>query len=81
MTFCITFGLVAFSAWILDKARTGVSTTFFSVILSTFNYIIAEVVRTLVAYEKHFDEGSAQASLYIKITFFRWVSLIITKLC
>jgi len=30
-----------------------------------------------VAYERHFDEGATQASLYIKITFFRWVNTAI----
>mmetsp|Transcript_5812 Transcript_5812/g.13266 ORF Transcript_5812/g.13266 Transcript_5812/m.13266 type:complete len:1004 (-) Transcript_5812:1353-4364(-) len=81
ITFCITLGLVAFSAFILQLSRTRVSTILFSVILSTFNAIVPIIVRKLVSYEKHFDEGSIQASLYLKITVFRWVNTaIITRL-
>ena len=79
-TFCITFGLVIFSAYILQLSRTRVSTILFSVILSTFNSIIPIVVRLLVTYERHYNESSIQASLYFKITFFRWVNTaIITR--
>lgn len=34
----------------------------------------------MVSYEKHYDEGSMQRSLYIKITLFRWMNTaIITR--
>eukprot|EP01082_Thalassiosira_pseudonana_P015471 g13944.t1.1.5e17418c g13944 g13944.t1 contig9:789813-792639(-) len=80
ITFGITLGLVVLSAWILDLSRTRVNVVLFSIILSTFNVAIPMVVRILVAYEKHYDEGSSQASLYVKITFFRWVNTaIITR--
>jgi hypothetical protein len=53
------------------------STILFSIILSTFNGVIPVIVRALVSYEKHHDEGSMQVSLYVKITFFRWVNTAI----
>ena len=31
----------------------------------------------MVSYEKHYDEGSMQRSLYIKITLFRWMNTAI----
>lgn len=34
-------------------------------------------MRKLVSYEKHYDEGSSQASVYLKITFFRWINAVI----
>ena len=74
VTFCVTLGLVILSGWVLYLARTKVNTAFFTVILSTFNFLIPLIVRILVSHEKHYDEGSLQRSLYIKITFFRWVS-------
>lgn len=81
ITFCITFGLTVLSAFILQRSRLTESTVFFSIILSTFNAIVPMIVRILVGYEKHFDEGSIQASLYLKITFFRWVNtVIVTRL-
>lgn len=76
----ITIGLVLLSAFILFISRLRVGTIFFSIILSTFNSIIPIVVRLLVSYEKHYDEGSMQKSLYVKITVFRWVNTaIITR--
>jgi len=44
-------------------------------------FISHPTVRSIVSYEKHFDEGSMQRSLYIKITLFRWMNTaIITRL-
>ncbi|KAL7535279.1 hypothetical protein ACHAXR_006394 [Thalassiosira sp. AJA248-18] len=81
ITFSITLGLVFFSAFVLQLSRLRVNTILFSIILTTFNSIIPIIVRMLVSYEKHYDEGSLQASLYVKITFFRWVNTaIITRL-
>lgn len=73
----ITFGLVAFSAIILNLARTRVNTILYSILLSTFNSLIPVIVRLLVSFEKHWDEGSMQASLYFNITLFRWVNTAI----
>jgi len=80
-TFGITCGLVVLSAYILQLSRLRVNTILFAVILSTFNSIVPMIVRILVSYEKHYGEGSLQASLYLKITFFRWVNTaIITRI-
>jgi len=73
----ITFGLVAFSGIILNLARTRVNTILYSILLSTFNSLIPVIVRLLVSFEKHWDEGSMQASLYFNITLFRWVNTAI----
>eukprot|EP00804_Cyclotella_cryptica_P013338 CCRYP_005119-RB/>CCRYP_005119-RB protein AED:0.07 eAED:0.07 QI:209/1/1/1/0.77/0.7/10/1560/999 len=81
LTMCVTLGLVAASAVILNLCRTRVGTMLYAVILSTLNFIIPLVVRIMVSYEKHYDEGAMQRSLYIKITLFRWMNTaIITRL-
>ena len=42
---------------------------------------LTRIVRIMVSYEKHYDEGSMQRSLYIKITLFRWMNTaIVTRL-
>ena len=42
---------------------------------------LTRTVRIMVSYEKHYDEGSMQRSLYIKITLFRWMNTaIVTRL-
>jgi len=76
-TFLVTLILAVCSGCVLYEARTKVSTIFFSVILSTTNVLIPIIVRILVSYEKHRREGSKQASLYIKITLFRWINTVI----
>jgi hypothetical protein len=76
-TFVVTCGLVGLSGTILYLARTKVSMIIFSIILSTTNVLIPIIVRILVSYEKHRREGSVQASLYIKITLFRWTNTVI----
>ena len=73
----ITLGLVILSAIILQQARTKVNTILYSVILSTFNAGIPVIVRLLVSFEKHWDEGSMMTSLYFNITVFRWVNTAI----
>ncbi|EJK76259.1 hypothetical protein THAOC_01989 [Thalassiosira oceanica] len=67
-TMAITLGLCLLSALILFRSRLTLSTMAFSIILSTFNSIIPVLVRMMVNYEKHYNEGSRQASIYIKIT-------------
>ena len=76
-TFGLTCILVGLSGYILFLARIGTSTISFSVILSTTNVLIPIIVRILVSYEKHRREGSVLASLYIKITLFRWMNTVI----
>lgn len=76
-TYGVTLALVALSAVILNFSRTRVNTWFYAVILSTLNFIIPFVVRILVSSEKHYDDGSMQRSLYIKITIFRWMNTVI----
>lgn len=81
LTLCVTVGLVALSAFILQLCRTRVGTTLYAVILSTLNFIIPFTTRIMVSYEKHYDEGAMQRSLYIKITLFRWMNtVIVTRL-
>ncbi len=76
-TFGVTCGLVGLSAYILTLTRITVSTTIFSIILSATNSLIPMIVRILVSYEKHRREGAMQASLYVKITLFRWMNAVI----
>jgi len=76
-TFVVTCALVALSGYVLFLTRIGVSTTLFSVILAATNSLIPMIVRILVTYEKHRREGALQASLYLKITLFRWMNAVI----
>ena len=76
-TFFVTCALVGLTGSILFLARTEVSTLLFSIILSATNTLIPMIVRILVSYEKHRREGAAQASLYVKITLFRWLNTVI----
>ena len=76
-TFAVTCGLVGLSAYVLTLTRITVSTTSFSIILSATNSLIPMIVRILVSYEKHRREGAMQASLYVKITLFRWMNAVI----
>ena len=59
----------------LPLIRIHVSTMLYSIILSTFNIVIAVIVKAMVSFEKHPDEGNKQASLYINIVLFRWVGV------
>ena len=38
------------------------------------NTSIPIVVKILLSFEKHYDEGSKEKSLYVMITFFRWMN-------
>ena len=53
-----------------------------NVLPTVFLFFVAVTltVRIMVSYEKHYDEGAMQRSLYIKITLFRWMNTaIITR--
>mmetsp|Transcript_33207 Transcript_33207/g.71749 ORF Transcript_33207/g.71749 Transcript_33207/m.71749 type:complete len:1011 (-) Transcript_33207:218-3250(-) len=81
ITMAITTGLVSLSGYVLYLTRLTVDTFAFAIILSALNSIIPIVLRSLVSFEKHYDEGAVQRSFYINITFFRWVNTaIITRI-
>ena len=49
--------------------------------LFSVNSIIPIIVRLIVFFEKHYREGDAQRSLYVKITFSRWMNTaVITRM-
>lgn len=42
--------------------------------------MIPNIIKVLMHFERHMNEGSWQTSFYVKITFFRWINTaIITK--
>ena len=77
LTFGVTCALVGLSGYVLFLTRIKVSTTIFSIILSATNSLVPMIVRILVSYEKHRREGAMQASLYVKVTLFRWMNAVI----
>jgi len=80
VTFVITLGLIGLSGFVINRART-LNSLFFSICVSTFNFIIPFVIKLLLLLERHSNEGSRQKSMYMKITLFRWSnSAILTKL-
>jgi hypothetical protein len=72
LTFFLTTGIIAFASFTIAKARSGVGVFFSGPLTTIWNSVIPLFIKTLMVVEPHADEGSFQASLYLKITIFRW---------
>jgi hypothetical protein len=76
----VTMLLIAFSGWLVSLARKKVGSWLAGPLVAISNAIIPFFVKILMLYEPHSSEGSYQASLYQKITLFRWINTaILTK--
>jgi len=71
---CVTTLIVAFAGYLVNKTRYTIGSSFAAPLISVFNSIIPQIVKILMIFEPHGTEGSFQASLYLKITAFRWVN-------
>lgn len=74
LNLCITTLIVAFAGYLVNETRYTLGSGYAAPLISTFNSIIPQIVKILMIFEPHGTEGSYQASLYMKITAFRWVN-------
>lgn len=70
----MTVAMVSLAGLIVDKARFNIGSWAAAPLISVFNTLIPQIVKILMIFEPHGTEGSFQASLYLKITLFRWVN-------
>jgi hypothetical protein len=70
----ITTLLVTLSGYIVAQARFEIGAWAAAPLVTIFNTLIPLLVKVLMIFEPHGTEGSFQAALYLKITFFRWVN-------
>jgi len=81
VNFVLTICIVGVCGFAVQKARQNVGTWFSGPLVSIFNSIIPLIIKILMIFEPHSSEGSYQASLYLKITLFRWINTaILTKI-
>ena len=77
----ITVGIVTFAGYLVALTRFNIGAWASAPLISIFNSIIPLFVKILMIFEPHGTEGSFQASLYMKITLFRWVNTaLLTKI-
>lgn len=69
----LTIGIVAFTGWLVALTRLNIGAWAAAPLISVFNAIIPQIIKILMIFEPHGTEGSFQASLYMKVTLFRWV--------
>lgn len=74
LNLCVTVLIVAFSGYVVNKTRYSTLSWLAAPMITAFNTIIPLIVKILMIFEPHGTEGSFQASLYMKITLFRWVN-------
>lgn len=74
--YIITFGMITGAAFVTREVRN-YNLAFAAVFISLMNILFPMVAKFLTKREIHRNEGSRHASLYIKITLFRWVNTVI----
>lgn len=79
--FGVTILIVTLAGIAVGRTRTAFGASVAGPLISIFNSIIPLIVKLLMLFERHTTEGSYQASLYLKVTLFRWVNTaVLTKL-
>ena len=73
MTTLVTIAAIILVAFIVTICR-GQSASYAAMAIAGFNALFPMFAKMLTNAEAHGSEGSKQASLYIKIAFFRWVN-------
>lgn len=79
----VTVGIIVLAGLAVGRTRSNpnLGARWSGVLVAIFNSIIPQIVKLLMIFERHSTEGSYQASLYLKITIFRWINTaILTKL-
>lgn len=79
LNFSLTLLLVSAAGWVVGAIRRK-KAWIAGPAVSIFNAIIPLIIKILMIFERHTNEGGYQTSLYLKITFFRWVNTaVLTK--
>lgn len=77
---CVTIGVVAAAGTAVGAARSSVGTSLSGPLVTLFNSTIPYIVKILMMFERHHNEGQYQTSLYLKIVLFRWINTaVLTK--
>lgn len=75
-----TLGMIVFASLIISKARSRAGAWLAGPLTTVFNSTIPQIIKILMMIEPHSTEGGYQASMYLKITLFRWtLSAILIK--
>jgi hypothetical protein len=76
VNFILTVGIIALCGFIVARARANpkLGPSAAGPLVTIFNSTVPVLLKILMIFEKHATEGEFQASLYQKITFFRWVN-------
>ena len=78
-TFAINIGLISLAGYLIKLTRRALGPFWSGILTTGFNSTIPQVIKILMIFEPHLTEGDFQASLYLKITVFRWtLSAVLT---
>jgi hypothetical protein len=73
INFILTLGIIAFCGYLVAITRK-LAHSAAGPLVTCLNSAVPIILKILMMFEKHATEGDYQASLYQKITFFRWVN-------
>mmetsp|Transcript_12868 Transcript_12868/g.19940 ORF Transcript_12868/g.19940 Transcript_12868/m.19940 type:complete len:954 (+) Transcript_12868:123-2984(+) len=73
-TLLLTIGIVIGCGFLVQLTRRDLGSEYSAYLTTAFNSIIPLIVKLLLQLENHPDESKLQQSLYLKVTFFRWVN-------
>lgn len=68
----LTIAMIVIAGMAVSSARSNVGVLFSGLLTTSFNSTIPQIIKILMIIEPHATEGAFQASLYLKITLFRW---------
>lgn len=68
----LTIGMIAVAGVAVKHTRDALGVFYSGLLTTTFNSTIPQIIKILMIVEPHATEGAYQASLYLKITLFRW---------
>lgn len=68
----LTVGMIAVAGVAVKYTRDALGVFYSGLLTTTFNSTIPQIIKILMSFEPHATEGAYQASLYLKITLFRW---------
>jgi hypothetical protein len=73
VTLFLNICFIAFATVCIFFARRNVGPFFSGILVTAFNSTIPQVIKIMMWFEPHQNEGGFQRSLYLNITLFRWV--------
>lgn len=79
--FVLVFGFIFFGAFLIYLAGNEGSALWTTVTITAINQIVPRLCKFITSFEAHKANGSYEASLYVKMTVFKWINTaIITSL-